>query len=127
MHEAIGLLHPVLAAILASNCSRTCSLLIKHLEDKLIHLLGRCLNALLKPWGRRFIKLPTKDQAAVRDILLPYKKEVLILSQQKVSVAKKRKILDQALRKHPEFHEVLAGIAKTLNELLESQLKENEL
>ena len=124
--EQITHLQPVLAAILASNCSRSCAILIKHLEDRLLHLLGRCLNYLLKPWGRRVIKLQTGDREAVRGVLIPYKQVVLKLAKRNVPVATKRKILDHALRKHPEFHEVLAGIAKTLNDLIESKLKEKD-
>ena len=121
--DHIASLQPVLAAILASKCSRSCSTLIKHLEDRLLHILARCLNALLKPWGRRIIKVNPEDREAIREVLSPYKKEVVMLARRNVSIARKRRILNQTLRKYPEFHEVLAGIAKTLNEIIESKLK----
>lgn len=123
--STLATLKPVLAALLASECSATCSLLIRHLEDRLLVLLGRCLNALLRPWGKRIIKLKSGEREALRQVLKPYKREVLLLSQRNVTATKKRKILDQALRKHPEFHEILAGIAKTLHGKIEADFKEN--
>ena len=120
-------LRPVLEAILLSECSNACSLLIRHLEDRLFSLLTRCLNAVLRPWGQRIIKINPEDRETVRKVFLPYKKEVLALSQNSVSITKKRKIIDKALKTHPEFHQVLAGFAKTLCELIDARSKKKEL
>lgn len=118
-------LQPVLEALLSTENSRACALLISHLEDRLLNLLAQCLNAILVPRNKRILQLQREDREPIRHALQPYKYEVLSLSDRGVGPIKRRQRLDHILRKHPDFHTVLAGIAKTLFHLIESKLKKN--
>ena len=106
------MLIPVLDAILSSGTSKKCVQLLEHLENKLLVMFFRWLNAFIR--RKKRFKLPPEEEENVKKVLSPYQKELIQLSSMKVDISQRRKSLAGLLRRDRAFHRIFAAIAKTL-------------